>query len=336
MRLIRLTLGEARALAARALQGGGVGEGNAAVTAEALVAAEADGQPGHGLMRVPFYAAQAASGKVDGMARPRIEAAADALLRVDAGFGLAYPALRAAEGALAPLAKEKGIAAAAIGRSHHFGQAGAPVERLAEAGLVALLFGNAPKAMAYWGGRRPMMGTNPIAFAAPLPEGPPLVVDLALSKAARGKVMAAHKAGQAIPKGWALGPDGRPTTDPAAAIAGTMAPMGGAKGAALALMVEVLAAALTGSHFGFEAGSFFDAQGAPPDMGHLLIAIDPGPASGRAFAGRMRDLAAAVADEEGARLPGIRRLENRAAAETEGLEIAEPLLLEMTALADTE
>lgn len=331
---IRLSLPEAEALAVAALVSSGCSPENAAPTARALVAAEADGQAGHGLSRVPPYALHARVGKVDGFARPRLEQVAAAALRVDAAHGFAYPAIDLALDALVPLARQSGVALAAVGASHHFGQAGAHAERLARQGLVALVFGNTPKAMAFWGGRRAALGTNPVAFAAPLPGADaPLVIDLALSVAARGKIVAAQKAGRPIPAGWAVDRDGQPTTDPDAALAGALSPIGGPKGAALALMVEVLAAALTGSSFGWEASSMFDAQGGPPDMGHVFVAIDPGPLSGGAFNGRMVDLLAALAAEPEVRLPGSRRLEARMRAAQDGIQVPAALVAEIRLLA---
>jgi len=330
---VRLSLAEAEALALEALLASRTSAGNAAPTARALVAAEADGQGGHGLSRVPSYALQSRAGKVNGFATPRVEQIAGAALRVDGGFGFAYPAIDAAIEALAPLAREQGIAVAAMHRSHHFGQAGAHAERLAERGLVALVLGNSPKAMAFWGGRKAMLGTNPLAFAAPLPGGAaPLVIDLALSVAARGKIVAAEKAGKPIPAGWAVDADGNPTTDPKAALAGTLLPIGGAKGGALALMIEIFAAAITGSAFGWEASSFFDDKGGPPNMGHVLIAIDAGQLSAGAFDARMAALLEAMAAEPGARLPGTRRLTNRTRAAAEGVAIPPALLAEIRAL----
>ncbi len=329
---VRLLLVEAEALAAAALTACGASAASAASTARALVAAEADGQAAHGLARVPAYAAQVRSGKVKGDAVPVATRAAPGVLRVDADHGFAYPAIDLALEGLVPLARAQGIAAAAVHRSHHFGQVGAHAERLADAGLVALVFGNTPKAMAFYGGRRAMLGTNPLAFAAPLADGAPLVVDLALSVAARGKIVAAQKAGKTIPADWAVDRDGRPTTDPAAALSGTLSPIGGAKGGALALMVEILGAALTAGAFGWEASSFFDAEGAPPDMGHLFIAIDPGPTSGGAFASRMATLAAAMAEEPESRLPGSRRLAARELARAEGVAVPSALLAEIRAL----
>jgi (2R)-3-sulfolactate dehydrogenase (NADP+) len=332
---VRLSLAEAEALAIDALTASRTSPANARATARALVAAEADGQAGHGLSRVPSYALQSRAGKVDGHATPVVERAAPAALRVDGGFGFAYPAIDRAIEVLAPITRENGIAVAALHRSHHFGQAGAHAERLAAAGLVALVLGNSPKAMAFWGGRRAMLGTNPLAFAAPLPGAPdPLVVDLALSVAARGKIVAAEKAGRPIPAGWAVDAEGQPTTDPGAALAGTLLPIGGAKGGALALMIEIMAAAVTGSAFGWEASSFFDDRGGPPDMGHVLIALDATLLSAGAYPERMNTLLEAMASEPGARLPGIRRLENRTRAAREGLLVSPALLAEIRTLVE--
>ncbi|NJD32237.1 MAG: Ldh family oxidoreductase [Gammaproteobacteria bacterium] len=332
---VRLSLAEAEALARDALAASRTSPGNAGPTARALAAAEADGQAGHGLSRVPSYAMQSRAGKVDGYARPTVEKVAGSALRVDGGFGFAYPAIDAAIEALAPLARENGVAVAAIHRSHHFGQAGAHAERLAERGLVALVLANSPKAMAFWGGRKAMLGTNPLAFGAPLPGGqPPLVIDLAMSVAARGKIVAAEKAGKPIPGDWAVDANGQPTTDAKAALAGTLLPIGGAKGGALALMIEILAAAVTGSAYGWEASSFFDDKGGPPNMGHVFIALDPARLSAGAYDSRMTAILEAIGAEPGARLPGTKRLGNRARAAADGLAIPAPLYAEIRALID--
>ena len=318
-------------LVRRALERSGASAAQAEPTARALVSAEADGQAGHGLSRVPSYAAQLRSGKVAARAEPRLERLSPAAVRIDAAHGFAYPALELAAEALAASAKRQAVAVAAVRRSHHFGQAGAHVERLAEQGFVALLFGNSPKAMAFHGGRAQRTGTNPLAFAAPVEGRPPLVVDLALSTVARGRIVAAQKAGRAIPQGWAVDAAGEPTTDPAAALEGALLPLGGAKGAALALMVEVLAAALTGGAFGWEASSVLEGEGSAPDLGQTLLALDPGALSGGGFGARMSALAAAVA-EDGARLPGDRRLELRELARARGIAAPEALHAEIVAL----
>lgn len=324
---------EAERRACEALLASGTRAESARATARALLRAEADGQAGHGLSRVPSYAAQARTGKVKGDALPRLDRVAAAVLRIDAGYGFAYPAIDLAIDGLVEMTPRTGIGAAAIAHSHHFGQAGAHAERLAEQGLVALLFGNSPRAIAFWGGVRPMLGTNPIAFAAPMGDGqPPLVIDLALSKVARGKIMAAGKRGEAIPEDWALDATGQPTSDPAAALEGSMLPIGDAKGAALAIMVELLSAALTGSQFGWEASSLFDGEGKPPDLGHFMIAIDPGAASDGQFAARMTAFAQALTGEPGARAPGSSRLQNRLRAARDGIDVPLALAKEIEAL----
>ncbi|MEQ9606174.1 MAG: Ldh family oxidoreductase [Kiloniellaceae bacterium] len=328
-----LSLQEAEALVVRALTAAGTSSSNADCVAAALVAAEADGQRGHGFSRVAAYAAQVKSGKVDGKAEPKVEVLSDSAVRIDAGAGFAFPAIERARKELRRMAAESVIAVAGIHHSHHFGQAGYHVERLAEKGLVGLMVGNSPQAMAPWGGSRGIFGTNPIAFAAPRKEQPPLVIDLSLSKVARGKVMAAAKTGETIPEGWALDPEGRPTTDPEAALAGTMIPMGDAKGAALAMMVEILSASLIGANHAFEASSFFTAEGPPPGVGQFLLAIDPGPLSGGTFAARLEVLIEALEAQDGARLPGSRRLAARAAAARDGIHVPVVMLAEIRSLA---
>ncbi|MEM5492713.1 Ldh family oxidoreductase [Hoeflea sp. AS16] len=284
---------------------------NAASVARALLAAELAGQNGHGLRRVEAYAAQARTGKVDGFAVPKAETTRPGALEIDAGNGFAYPAMDLALDWLPGAAQTQGIAIAGIRRSHHCGVAGVIVEALAERGVAALMLANSPAAMAPWGGRRPLFGTDPIAFAAPLGGGAPVVVDVSLSKVARGKIMAAGQKGEPIPEGWALDADGQPTTDAKAALAGTMIPLGDAKGTALALMVELLCAGLTGANYAWQATSFFDGEGDPPGTGQAIIAIDPD-AFGPGGEERMKLMADMVAGTEGARLPGRRRQQIRA------------------------
>lgn len=318
----------------RALVGANTSAANAASVARALVQAEIDGQLGHGLSRVPTYAAQARNGKVDGHAVPQWRQTRAGTAMVDVGHGFAYPAFELAIAQLPALASGSGVAAAGFVRSHHAGVLGWHVERLAEAGLVALAFANTPHAMTAWGGTRSVLGTNPIAFAAPRLSGPPIVVDLALSQVARGKILSAAQKGEPIPQDWAFDSAGRPTTDAKAAMAGTLAPAGGAKGAALALMVELLAAALTGASFAGEASSFLDGAGAPPNVGQLFIAIAPDAFAGRARAlERIEAMAVMIEHDNGARLPGTRRLARREAAAHGGICVDPRLMREIEGLA---
>ncbi|MDU0343342.1 Ldh family oxidoreductase [Bosea rubneri] len=319
--MTRYSLAEAEDKVAALFVGAGASAANAASVAQALIAAEADGLKGHGLSRVPTYLAMLKSGKIDGQAVPTARQPKPGVLAIDAAHGFAYPAIDLAIVELPELARRQGIVAAPIRRSNHCGAAGLHVERLAEQGLVALLFANTPGAIAPWGGAKPVFGTNPIAFAAPLAGREPLVIDMALSKVARGPIVAAKQKGESIPEGWALDAAGKPTTDPAAALAGTMVPLGDAKGATLAMMVEILAAALVGTHFAFQASSFLDDKGGPPDTGQLILAIDPASMGGNWFAERMKLLAHAIEEQDGTRLPGMRRYGLRAKAKAEGIEV---------------
>ncbi|MFJ6326402.1 MULTISPECIES: Ldh family oxidoreductase [unclassified Rhizobium] len=323
---MHLSLLEAETLVVEALRRNRVSAQNARSVAVALVAAEAAGQEGHGLRRVLAYAGQAKAGKADGFAVPGRSRPFPAVLRIDAGNGYAYPALDLAVAELPDIAREQGIALAAINRSHHAGVMGLTVERFADLGLVALMVANAPAAMAPWGGRRPVFGTNPIAFAAPLPGEDPIVIDLALSKVARGKVMAARQQGAPIPADWAFDREGRPTTSAEEALEGTMAPSGDAKGAALALMVEILAAGLTGANYAFEASSLFDDKGAPPALGHTIIAINPAATSTADTAHRLARLADEITRDPDVRLPGRRGQTLRRLALAEGITVEDEVI----------
>ncbi|MDD9909634.1 MAG: Ldh family oxidoreductase [Ahrensia sp.] len=328
----RMTPDEIRQLIADALIRSNTSKDNALSVAEALLAAELAGQSGHGLRRVESYAAQSASGKVDGHAVPTFERAAPSVLHVDAMHSFAYPALDLVQQHLPDMAREQGIAIAGISRSHHCGVMGVVVEVYAKAGLVALMFANTPAAMAPWGGSKAVFGTNPLAFAAPRAEGAPIVVDVSLSKVARGKIMAAKQKGDTIPKDWAFDAKGEPTSDPVAALSGTMAPLGDAKGTALALMVELLAAGLTGANFASEASSFFDAEGAPPGVGQTIIAIDPHKLGGDAVLDRFVALAAMIEEQPGARVPGARRAQLRDTLAVDGIEIEADLAATIEAI----
>lgn len=328
----RVSLEAATAYVARIFRDHGASAATAASVARALVGAEADGLKGHGLSRIPTYLGMLSSAKIRGDAVPTARRIRAATLMVDAADGFAYPAIDLAVAELPAIARETGIAAAAITRSNHAGALGHHVERLAEQGFITLFFANTPEAIAPAGGTRAVYGTNPIAFAAPLPGRPPIVVDLALSTVARGNIVAAKQKGEPIPEGWALDADGRSTTDAGAALKGTMVALGGAKGTALALMVEVLAAALTGAHLSLEASSFLDEKGPPPGTGQTILAVDPAGFGHDAFGARMTALAAAIETQPGARLPGQRRLALRAAAASGGIVVPDDLVARFGAI----
>ncbi len=328
-----LSIAACEQLAERSLLASGTAPGPSASTARALVAAEADGQAGHGLNRLVSYSAQVRAGKIDGHATPGVRPVRPAAVHIDAACGFAYPALDLAVETLPRLAAEFGIAVATISRSHHIGAAGYTVERLAQRGCVALACSNTPSAMAFPGGVRPMMGTNPIAFAAPVSGRAPLVIDMALSQVARSRIVAAQKAGTPIPSDWAIDGAGQPTSDPSAALAGALTPAGGVKGATLALMVEILCGALAGGHYGWEASSFLDDQGPAPAVGQVLLALAADRLSSGRFARRIAELIEVLGAESGVRIPGDRRLASRARAESDGIEISAQLHATIVALA---
>jgi (2R)-3-sulfolactate dehydrogenase (NADP+) len=323
-----------RVLVVRALIRAGASDDAAASTARALVAADEQGIGTHGASRTPHYVGHLRNARVIGDARPRIVHERGGACLIDAGNGLAYPACEMAVGELIKRAKQFGVAYVGITNSNHNGMTSFHLEPLAKAGLVALAFGNSPAAMNAWGGKRPIFGTNPIAAAFPRRGHWPVIVDLALTEVAKGKLMMAARDNKPIPLGWALDRDGNPTTDANEGIHGSLVPAGGAKGAMLALMIELLAVALTGAAFGFEMDSFFSANGNTARLGQGFLAIDPGALAGNEiYSERIEALIAAMLEDDGVRLPGYRRFENREKAQRDGVEIPDAMIAELAALA---
>ena len=315
-----ISIGEAEALISGAMTANGVPDAVSRSVATALVAAETEGQVGHGFSRLADYIAQFRSGKVNQSAEPQCQVTGDTAFLIDAQNGFAFPALDMALERGIDAARKYGSATMSVTRSHHCGALSVQVDKLARKGLVGMMVANAPAAIAPWGSNTPLFGTNPIAFAAPRPGRDPLVIDLSLSRVARGKVMHAKKSGQPIPEGWALDRDGKPTTDPEAALAGSMLPIGGAKGTALALMVEILASVMTGALFSSHASSFFAADGPPPGVGQHLLALQPATGDA-AFGDRLEALLAEIEALDGTRLPGTRRAEAIRQATANGIAV---------------
>ena len=329
-----LTVQELETLAGRALMNAGAAPAMASITARALAHAEAQGLSSHGMARVAQYATHLRNGRADGHAVPVIARERGGAILVDARSGLAFPACALAVDEAVRRARELGVAFAGVANSHHFGVAAWHLEPVAAAGMVGLSFGNSPAAMPAAGGTRALFGTNPIAAVFPRRDAPALTIDLSLSEVARGKVMVAAKEGKPIPLGWALDGEGRPTTDPKAALQGSMLAMGGTKGAMLALVVELLVTALTGAALGFEASSFFVDEGNRPRIGQAFLVIDPDALAGRdVFAERVETLLAAMQQDAGVRLPGARRAALAARARAQGVDLPQALVEQLRALA---
>jgi (2R)-3-sulfolactate dehydrogenase (NADP+) len=330
----RIPPSELLTLMESALVNSGATAAMAAATARALCQAECEGLASHGASRIPQYCGHLRNGRAKGSAIPAVARDARAACVVDARGGLAFQACELAGAEAIRRAREFGVAFVAVANSNHFGAAAHHVEPLARAGLVGIAMGNSPAAMPAWGGKRALFGTNPIAAAFPRRDAPALSIDLSLSAVARGRIMVAARKGEAIPEGWALDSEGRPTTDARAALAGSMLPAGGVKGAMLALIVELLVVALSGSAFGFESDSFFVEEGKPTRIGQALLAIDPGALAGEAvYLERVEALIAAMVEDSGVRLPGERRRQNAQRAQADGLEIPAELLERIHALA---
>ena len=329
-----LSFAELSALLARIFERNGASPEVAAVFADNCASAQRDGADSHGIFRIPGYVSTLKSGWADGKAVPEVKDAAPGFISVDARNGFAQPALAAARPLLIEKARANGIALLAIHNSHHFAALWPDVEPFAREGLVALSFVNSMACVVPHGGERALFGTNPIAFAAPRQGHDPLVFDLATSAIANGDVQIAAREGKMLPEGYGVDRDGQPTCDPKAILdGGALLPFGGYKGSALSMMVELLAAALTGGNFSFD----FDWSGHPgaqtPWTGQLLIVIDPSKGAGDNFAARTETLVRQMQAAGQERQPGDRRYRQRAQSERDGIAIAEGELARLRALA---
>ena len=322
-----LTLEAVEELATEALLSSGASPNNAVTVAQSVMAAEADGLRSHGLSRLPTYMDHVRIGKVDGKATPSFTRPSAAVVSADAACGFAHPAIAPGLTYVANAARENGVAALAVRNSYNCGVVGHHVEALAHAGLVGIAFVNAPPSIAPWGGTRPLFGTNPIAFAAPRRNGDPIIVDQSSSVIARGEILVHSQLGKPLQEGWALDVDGHPTTDAKLALQGSLLPSGGYKGSNMALMIDLLAGALLGTHIGIEASSFGGNDGGPPRTGQLFLALNPGAfAEVDAFWHRTELLIEAILGQPGTHIPGAARAERRARARQDGVLVPEELI----------
>ncbi len=329
-----LTLAEVEAISRRMLVASGASSLQADATARSICDAEAEGIRTVGLSYLPTYCDHVACGKVNGNAIPVVSSQRPGTIVVDANLGFCHPAYEAGEEPLIAAARLNGVAMLALVHSYSAGVLGWFVDRLAREGLIAIMFANSSALMAPHGGMRPFFGTNPIAWAAPRRSGPPVVADLSSSAVAWVKVNAAAQAGEAIPLGWAFDSDGQPTTDATAALAGSMAPAAGHKGSALALLVDIMSGAVAASNFSHEAGSFSGTTDGPPDVGQVVLAIDPTCTLGDGFQDRLETEFVALAAEPGVRLPGDRRIDERSRAQLAGVDIPDNLMATLTEYAE--
>ena len=317
-----------------ALVRAGANASMAEATARALATAEREGIASHGASRIPQYCGHLSNGRANGKAVPTVTRDSKAACVVDAQGGLAFEACQLAGREAVRRASEYGVAFVAVTNSNHFGVAAYHLEPIAAANLVGIAMGNSPAAMPAWGGKRALLGTNPIAAVFPRRSQPPLSIDLSLSAVARGKIMVAAREGKPIPEGWAVDAEGRPTTDAKAALEGSMLPAGGVKGAMLALTVELLVCALSGAAFGFESDSFFTDEGRPTRIGQAFSASNPRAMAGdEVYLERVETLIAVMTEDPAVRLPGERRARNYERAGHDGVTVPAELLARIRALA---
>ena len=299
-----IALHEIEALTARALSAHGAADWIAASVARAVRRAEETGNVICGLYYLESYCLQLRSGRVDGQVEPTVRRVRPGATLSDARFGFAQPAFDRGLPAALEAVRQNGTASFAVANAHTCTSVGYFTERIAQAGYVSVGFTNASRIVAPPGGSRPVLGTNPIAFSVPDGAGGlALHSDFSTSAVALGKITMAKAAGEKIPEGWAVDREGRPTTDPGAALEGSLMSAGGYKGWALGLMAEVMAAAMTGSVNSLDVVGLKAAEGPPHGLGQHYLLLDPGVYS-EAFAERFERVADAVAEQPGARLPG--------------------------------
>ncbi len=318
----------------------GLPAADADLLADSLLVAELWGHPSHGAIRLPWYVRRLRSGAM--RAVTEVEAVRDggSVVVLDGHDGVGQVVAQRAVELGVERARRYGVSAVAVRGSGHFGTAAYYTRWAAERGCIALLSTNASPAMAPWGGRTKLLGTNPWSIAAPGPDGGVLVLDMANTAVARGKVHVAADRGTAIPAGWAARADGMPTTDPREAIEGLIQPVGGAKGYVMAFMFDVLAGVLTGSAFGEDVVGPYSPQGRS-GAGHLLIVLDVAAfAEPDVYDARVRALVDQVRGSEpaawsdGVLTPGELEDRHRARAEVDGIRISDATWAELTLLAE--
>lgn len=309
----------------------GISDVMARDTAEALVLAEAQGIVTHGLSRISQYKGHINNERVNVEASPKILKDAGSATLIDAEYGLAFSACKLAIKMAVEKAKTFGISISSVTNSHHAGVMVDHLRPLIPHSFVGLSFSNVSAVMPVPNGKKPILGTNPIAAIFPREEGKsPLMIDMGLSEVTRGQVAKYQSENKEIPLGWALDKDGNPTTSAKEAMNGFMMPFGssgGSKGAVLALLVELLTSVIVGSAFSYEASSFFKDEGNKPRIGQTFIVINPDFLAGKtSYLSRLEEFISEMHLDEGVRIPGERREEKLKYSLENGIEISDASL----------
>jgi (2R)-3-sulfolactate dehydrogenase (NADP+) len=320
---VTLSLTEALDLARAALMRVGMAEPAAVSLARATVDAEAAGKPSLGFLHLTDYLRSLVDGRIDGRAEPLITSPVPAIMKCDAMGGVAQHGFSIAHEELTSKAKTFGIAVFTVCKSYTTGELGWYAARLAEEGLVALAATNGPALLAGAGSSQPVYCTNPLAFAAPLDDGRVLLIDQAASATAFVNIRDAAARGQTIPDSWALDQDGVPTTDPFAAMQGALLAFGGTHGANIALIVETLAAGLTGANWSLDAPDFQSGDSSP-GAGLFVLALSP-QLLADGFPARLAAQVERLSGEYGVHIPGLTRTQRRREAESAGIVLPRQL-----------
>lgn len=322
--MTKVSPADLRALIIEALTGAGFSSTNAISLADQTILAEELGQRSVGLAHLFDFIDGLRAGGIDGAASPGISKPLPAVILVDGNGGLPQAGFDMVFDDLVDTTRQLGLCLFLQRNATLCGSLGTFPLRLAEVGLLALAATNGSPLLAGSGSTAPVFCTNPMAFAAPQANGAPLLLDQSSSATAYVNIRTAAERGETIPVDWAMDKDGNPTIDPDAALEGTLLPFGGSRGANIALMVEILAAALPGANWSLDAPSFFDGEDCPA-TGLFVLAICPDAAApnfDRRMAAQMRRLA----NDFGVHLPGLRKAENRKRAQVEGFDVDQQLL----------
>jgi LDH2 family malate/lactate/ureidoglycolate dehydrogenase len=251
----------------------GFNEEDAKVTADSLVRAELEGAGSHGINRLIIYAKRIQEGRIE--ASPSIDFEEfGSILKVNGGNGLGQVVSHRALEKAIPQARKNGVAGIFVRNSNHFGTAAYFCQRACQEGMALIATTNSPPGIAPSGGKKAYLGTNPVAFGFPTKQEPPVIIDMSSSIVARGKIILANKQGEQIPSDWAIDEEGKKTTNAAAALRGALLPLGGAKGYALAMAVEILSSVLSGAAFGPHVNNLYKDDDPPADVGHSFILLD--------------------------------------------------------------
>jgi LDH2 family malate/lactate/ureidoglycolate dehydrogenase len=267
---------EAEAFGRRLLAKHGLSEQDAATVAGCLVRADLRGVDTHGLQYLPHYLDRVRRGLINPKPKLKVDRATPVAAQLDGDNGFGFVVATAGMATAIEMAREFGIGLVCVKNSTHFGMAANYTLQAMDAGMIALVFSNASPGVPPWGGRRPIIGTNPFAAGAPAGKERPFDLDMSPAVAARGKIRKAARRGESIPLGYALDKEGRGTTDPNAALdGGVMLPIGGPKGSGISMLMDVLGGVISGAGFAGGVGNQFLDYDRPQNVGHFLLAMKP-------------------------------------------------------------